>query len=94
MSKKWLWHAFLFSVAVHLLIIAYQVICGWWMTLNYKPDILQAYENIDYLQHEVSFGVVMNSDGLGYFFVRFLIGMLLYLGIRSFIRFYRLKKNI
>jgi len=39
----------------------YQMISGIILTKTYAPDIVQRYEQVDYLQHKVSFGVVVNG---------------------------------
>ncbi|XID90423.1 hypothetical protein ACF3MZ_17960 [Paenibacillaceae bacterium WGS1546] len=35
---------------------AFPIIQGMYLTSNYVPEIIEKYESVDYLQHEVTFG--------------------------------------
>lgn len=39
---------------------------GMFLTANYVPDVIQAYETVDFLQSEVSFGKTNSTLGLEY----------------------------
>jgi hypothetical protein len=39
---------------------------GYFLTVNYVPDVVSQYESVDYLQKEISFGYTYQS-GLWYF---------------------------
>ncbi|GBF77621.1 hypothetical protein PA598K_06178 [Paenibacillus sp. 598K] len=39
-------------------VVGTQLVTGMIQTETYVPDILQAYESVDYLQHKVAFGEV------------------------------------
>jgi len=38
-----------------------QVLQGIYLTMHYVPDIAAQYESVDYLQHEVAFGLVYRT---------------------------------
>ncbi|KHF40642.1 hypothetical protein LQ50_07475 [Halalkalibacter okhensis] len=48
------------SVIIHLLYFLGVMAFGYYQTVTYMPDILASYENTNYLQNEVAFGVVGN----------------------------------
>lgn len=37
---------------------AFRIVQGMYDTANYVPDIIESYETVDYLQHEVAIGTI------------------------------------
>ncbi|ADU28527.1 hypothetical protein [Evansella cellulosilytica] len=58
--KRLLIKASIFSAAIHVIYLLWIVGYSWFVTRNYVPDIADAYENIAYLQNEVTFGFVIH----------------------------------
>lgn len=62
---------------------AFQLVRGIYDTVNYVPDIIESYETVDYLQHEVAIGTIASPvwsaiEGLG----AMLLGVLVYYACR------------
>lgn len=59
-----------------------QVSQGIYLTMNYVPDIVEEYESVAYLQHNVSFGFVYRSISVwrtaGEIFGFLLLGIVVY----------------
>ncbi|QOY36777.1 hypothetical protein AWH56_003740 [Anaerobacillus isosaccharinicus] len=73
---KLLLRSVIFSLLVHVIYIAGILIHGWYLTINYVPDIINEYENVTYLQNEVAFGYVIDIEPI-YFVISFLLVALL-----------------
>lgn len=58
--------AFIGSILIHLIYIIYTIMDGYIKTKNYNPDMPSAWDNVDVLQDEVVFGMVISP-----FFVLF-----------------------
>ncbi|WP_156889670.1 hypothetical protein [Paenibacillus harenae] len=68
-----------------VVIIAVQVIIGAVNTAMYVPDIMNSYESVDDLQHEVSFGKVRGGNWIIEGAVCLIAGAVYY-GVRLIIR--------
>ena len=69
--------AFIVSIVIHLVYIFGSIGIGYIKTKFYKPDISGEWEKTDYLQNEVSFGMV----GSPFFIVFTLLGIALICGV-------------
>jgi quinol-cytochrome oxidoreductase complex cytochrome b subunit len=58
MSKKfrYVMEATLAAIAVMAIVVIIPVVQGYFMSRNYVPDIVKAYDQVDMLQHQVEFG--------------------------------------
>ncbi|WP_017754789.1 hypothetical protein [Calidifontibacillus oryziterrae] len=56
--KRTILQAIGFSALIHAVVIGYQVVHGYLLTRAYEPSITNGYDNVYYLQNEVSFGVI------------------------------------
>lgn len=56
--KKPFIRALVLGLIFVLVFYAFQILQGLYLTMNYVPDIVEAYESADYLQHKVTFGFV------------------------------------
>lgn len=56
--RKPIVRAFTVGLVVVFVYYAFQIVQGMFLTLNYVPDVLKAYDSVDDLQHKVSFGIV------------------------------------
>lgn len=88
--KRNILQSLLFSIILVILYVGMKVGIGYYKTLHYTPDIVAAYESVDYLQHEVKFGYLGSTYGLIEMAGVLLLGMVVYimgkLLVRSFIR--------
>ena len=78
--KRTIGQAFIFSAIVTALVTAGQIAVGYVRTRYYVPDILNSYENVESLQHQTSFGIVIDGFGIIRFagmFVTVMIGYIL-----------------
>ncbi|MGC5327524.1 hypothetical protein [Brevibacillus sp. SYSU BS000544] len=89
---KLLIKALIFSLLFTLLVLfLLPMASGMILTYFYTPDIVNSYENVQYLQNEVSFGVINRPDksGVGIFSL-LLLGLGLYglllLLVRKFVK--------
>ena len=78
--------ALIASVVIHLVYVIYTIGIGFIQTMLYKPDISRQWEEVNYLQNEVAFGMV----GSPIFLVFTFIGTALICGI--FIKLFQLKR--
>lgn len=62
--KKTLLQAALAGIAAVVLQIALQAAYGMYMTAAYVPDIVNAYEAVDYLEHKTSFGLIAEPSSI------------------------------
>lgn len=58
---------------------AFQTIRGIYLTINYEPEIAETYKSVDYLQHKVAFGYILNPA-----WVAFEVLVLMLLGIIAY----------
>ena len=61
-----------FFGALALFVFVMQILTGIFLTMHYKPDALQAFESVEYIMRDVSFGWLiryMHSTGASLFFV-------------------------
>ena len=56
--KRTIKQSLIFSVVVHVLFFVGAVAFGYIRTLFYVPDVVNAYQEVTYLQKEVAFGQV------------------------------------
>ena len=55
-----------------LLVLVMQIITGIWLTMNYKPDALLAFNSVEYIMRDVNWGWLiryMHSTGASFFFI-------------------------
>ncbi|WP_304415511.1 hypothetical protein [Brevibacillus aydinogluensis] len=84
--------AIIFSVSVNLLYyFLLPILTGLFLTHFYVPDITDAYEEVNYLQNEVAFGVIIRPDFETNILFHLLVGIgiygLLFTAIRLFKKF-------
>lgn len=84
--------AIIFSVSVNLLYyFLLPILSGLFLTHFYVPDIAEAYEEVNYLQNEVAFGVIIRPDFETNILFHLLVGIgiygLLFTAIRLFKKF-------
>lgn len=61
-----------FFGALALFVFVIQILTGIFLTMHYKPDAMQAFESVEYIMRDVSFGWLiryMHSTGASLFFV-------------------------
>jgi Cytochrome b subunit of the bc complex len=58
--KKPIIRALIVGVLFVFVYYAYQILHGVYQTMNYVPDIVEAYESVDHLQIKVAFGYQLN----------------------------------
>ncbi|WP_285860922.1 hypothetical protein [Brevibacillus sp. MER 51] len=69
--------AFIFSIIINLLYyVVVPIISGMFLTHFYVPDVVNAYDNVKYLQNEVEFGVINRTN-----FSNILLSLLAGIGI-------------
>ncbi len=56
--KKTIKQALIFSLIIHVLLLVGTIGYGYIKTIYYVPDVVNAYEEVYYLQNEVAFGVI------------------------------------
>ncbi|MBD2867728.1 hypothetical protein [Paenibacillus arenilitoris] len=66
-----------------VVLIALQIASGIYLTATHVPDIIESYEQVDYLQQEMSFGGSAGGPWL-YPAAAFVAVGLIYYGIRTF----------
>jgi len=55
-----------------LMVLVMQIITGIWLTMNYKPDALLAFNSVEYIMRDVNWGWLiryMHSTGASFFFI-------------------------
>jgi ubiquinol-cytochrome c reductase cytochrome b subunit len=55
-----------------LLVLVMQIVTGIWLTMNYKPDALLAFNSVEYIMRDVNWGWLiryMHSTGASFFFI-------------------------
>jgi hypothetical protein len=55
--KKTIFPSIAFSLILVIIYYGVQIGWGYYMTLNYVPDIINSYKSVDHLQQTISFGV-------------------------------------
>lgn len=66
MKYRILLESAVFGIVAGILYFAWTVIQGYWMTVNHVPDVISSYENVEYLQTQVSFGMIGAPNGWFY----------------------------
>ncbi|WP_367618538.1 hypothetical protein [Paenibacillus andongensis] len=56
--KKPFFRALVVGLIFVFVFYAFQIIQGMYLTMNYVPNIVETYESVDYLQHNVTFGYI------------------------------------
>jgi quinol-cytochrome oxidoreductase complex cytochrome b subunit len=83
--------AIIFSILANLLYFIIPIISGLFLTHFYVPDITNAYEEVNDLQNEVAFGVIIRPDFETNILFHLLVGIgiygLLITAIRLFKKF-------
>lgn len=77
---KLVFQAIICSVIIHIVYIAGIILVGYIKTKNYVPDIASNYENVMYLQNEVTFGVIFSP----FYFVLTFVGVTAICGLILF----------
>ncbi|UOE94549.1 hypothetical protein [Alkalihalobacillus sp. LMS39] len=84
----------IFSVIVHFVFVVSTLAYGFLVTMFHKPEVINEYNEVSYLQNEVAFGVTYQPI---YFVVSFivitLIGAILIKLIKKARLFKRFRKN-
>ncbi len=55
-----------------LMVLVMQIVTGIWLTMNYKPDALLAFNSVEYIMRDVNWGWLiryMHSTGASFFFI-------------------------
>ncbi|MBB3112906.1 menaquinol-cytochrome c reductase cytochrome b subunit [Paenibacillus phyllosphaerae] len=81
MAKRIAIESIVFALVALLLMTVGNILLGMYMTTNYVPDMMNAYESVDYLQHKVSIGGTMQFTLL-HKAIAFALLMLVYAGVR------------
>ncbi|MFA9560153.1 hypothetical protein ACERII_22820 [Evansella sp. AB-rgal1] len=68
---KLVFQAIICSIIIHVVYISSIIFVGYIKTRNYVPDIASSYESVEYLQNEVTFGVVFSP----FFFLFTFVGV-------------------
>ncbi|WP_208920179.1 hypothetical protein [Paenibacillus uliginis] len=90
MSKKRIViESVVFSTVICFGYILFMVIQGYILTKNDVPDIINSYNNVEYLQQKVAFGVINRGGGWIYAIGAFILLALTYGTIR-----WRLKRKL
>ncbi|MBU9710720.1 hypothetical protein [Evansella tamaricis] len=76
----------IFSIVVHMVYFTVIIVQGLILTKSYVPEIVESYENVTYLQQEVTFGYVINAS--------FFVFTFLAVAIIGAIIFHLLKKRV
>ncbi|MEI7026642.1 hypothetical protein [Paenibacillus sp. y28] len=86
--KRCILQGLLASFILHALVIAGAAGWSYYQALRYVPRTVQAYESVDILQRQTSFGVMVSNQtwGLG---VTFILLAALYAGVR----YWRLRRS-
>ncbi|WP_371825258.1 hypothetical protein [Paenibacillus soyae] len=66
LNKRWIWESLAVALLVVLGWVGWNVYQGYVLTYNYVPDIINQYESVDNLQHQVSFGTIPRFDFLSW----------------------------
>lgn len=66
MKYRILLESAVFGIVAGILYFAWTVVQGYWMTIDYVPDVINTYENVEYLQSQVSFGRTETPNGWFY----------------------------
>ncbi|WP_157756158.1 hypothetical protein [Paenibacillus crassostreae] len=94
-NKRLLIESIMISILIVLAFLGWGIVRGMYLTKNYVPDIVGSYEAIDYLQHEISFGIVKDRSSwitVLISFSGFLFMIAAYYGSRVFLN-QMIKKN-
>ncbi|CAM3780442.1 hypothetical protein [Marinicrinis lubricantis] len=92
MKRRILIESLLFSGLVIVGYFIWKTLRGYYTTKTYVPDILEKYENVDGLQHEVSFGVANSYEAWPVVFAVFIGLSSAYCILRIGIRILRRKR--
>jgi quinol-cytochrome oxidoreductase complex cytochrome b subunit len=84
-SVKWLAESVIFAAVIMALWMGGQIAVGMYQTYYYVPDIVQAYESVEYLERSVSFGSIssLGRVTLPLFFGLMVLYMLVKLGYKK-----------
>ncbi|KKO54425.1 hypothetical protein [Paenibacillus sp. DMB20] len=63
MKYRILLESAVFGIVAGILYFAWPVIQGYWMTVNYVPDVISTHGNVEYLESQVSFGKIGAPNG-------------------------------
>ncbi|MBD0384459.1 hypothetical protein [Paenibacillus sedimenti] len=78
--KRTIIQSIIFSIIFTVLYFGVQVGLGAYQTLNYVPDIINAYQPVDNLEHKVAFGYTTRPFGIiGEITISVLIGMSIFI---------------
>ncbi|MGF7050750.1 menaquinol-cytochrome c reductase cytochrome b subunit [Paenibacillus sp. DS2015] len=93
-DKRLLIESIIVSILIVLAFIGWEIVRGMLLTKNYVPDILESYKTIEYLQHKLSFGIIIRSKWITVLmgFSGFLFMVVTYYGIRVLLN-RMIKKN-
>ena len=83
--KRIVRQSLLFSLIVHLLYLAGTIGLGYIKTIYYVPDVVNAYQEVQYLQNEIAFGVISRPlNPVQFGFISFMITSVLFIAIKMF----------
>lgn len=92
--KRTLIQAVIFSIVLILVYFGVQIARGVYNTVNYTPDIINSYQSVDYLQNEVSFGIVWSPYGLVLELLGLIIfGMIVFISAKFVLKKIKNRKN-
>ncbi len=69
------------SLVIHLIYIVSSTVLGYIKTLNYRPDVAGKWDEIEFLQNEVAFGMVISPM----FYIISFIGVAIICGLILFL---------
>lgn len=76
---KYLVKAVVFSLLINLVIFfIVPVLSGLFLSYLYTPDIIEAYDDVNYLQNEVSFGFILRPGNVMAMLFPFFLGIIAY----------------
>jgi len=86
--------AIVFSVCLNLLYFGIPMISGLVRSYFYVPDLIGEYENVKYLQNEVSLGIIRGPESWMNILLHLLIGMEVYAVLIAAKHFFRKMRSI
>jgi menaquinol-cytochrome c reductase cytochrome b subunit len=81
--KRTIKQAFIFSAIIHGLFLLGTIALGYIRTSYYVPDIVNAYQSVDYLQNEVAFGVSTPLSTLPFLIVSLLLVSVVFITFKT-----------
>jgi hypothetical protein len=87
--KKTIFQSIAFSLILVIIYYGVQIGWGYYMTLNYVPDIINSYKSVDHLQQTISFGVNRPIGMVSEVLVLMTLGILVFITGKFVIKKYK-----